>query len=89
MLHVDYLMACSGYEFAIKLIIEPDANLEVIIYRENFLPRNETQERFEVTCYHLKYLHRLFHGPALFIGPDTLNYPKWPDVVPDEWQRLL
>lgn len=89
MLHFDYLMRCAEYEFVIKLMIEPEANLEVIIYRENFLPRNETQDRFFAACYHLKYLHELFHAPALFLGPDTLSYPQWPDVVPDEWQRLL
>ena len=89
MLHADYIAVCAGYSFTFKLIFEREANLEVICYRDNLLPRNETQDRFKAACHHLKDLHILFDGKALFLGPDTLNYPVWPNLVPDEWQRLL
>ena len=89
MLHVDYSVAVSGFDFTLKLIFEPDADLEIIFYRENLLPRTETRDRFVAACHYLSRLKSTFNGPALFLGPDTLNYPVWPDVVPKEWQRLL
>lgn len=88
MLHVDYTAPCDGYDLTFKLMIEPLGNLEVIVYRENFLPREETHERFHAACVHLKCLQGLFSGPVLFLGPDTLTYPAWPDTVPQEWCRL-
>ena len=88
MLHVDYTAPCDGFDLTFKLMIEQLGNVEVIVYRENFLPREETYERFHAACLHLKHLQELFGGPALFLGPDTLNYPEWPDTVPQEWYRL-
>ena len=89
LLHADYSVTVSGYDFTFKLMFEPDANLEIIVYRENLLPRTETHLRFVAACHYLRHLQSTFAGAALFLGPDTLNYPVWPDIVPKEWQRLL
>jgi len=89
LLHADYVADCDGHPFTFKLMFEPEGNLEVICYRENLLPRSETHDRFKAACHHLKDLYVLFHGEALFLGPDSQDYPEWPDFVPDEWQRLL
>ena len=89
LLHADYSVTVSGYDFILKLMFGPDANLEIIFYRENLLPRTETRARFIAACHYLRHLQSTFDGAALFLGPDTLNYPAWPDVVPKEWQRLL
>ena len=88
MLDVQYSVNFSTYSFGLKLIFLPDADLEIIFCRENLLPRNETQPRFIAACNYLRHLQMLLGGEALFLGPDTLNYPDWPDTVPPEWQRL-
>ena len=89
LLHADYTATVAGFDFTLKLMFEPDANLEIIFYRDNLLPRTETRARFTAACHYLRHLHGAFNGEALFLGPDTLNYPVWPNVVPKEWQRLL
>lgn len=87
-LHADYTVAQAGFDFTLKLMFEPEGNLEIIFYRENLLPRTETRARFKAACHYLCHLKSVFHGAALFAGPDTLDYPQWPGSIPKEWFQL-
>jgi hypothetical protein len=86
-LHANVETICAGYSFFFKLIFWPNAELNIIVYRQNLLPKDETQNRFLAVCSYFKSLYELFGGKALFLGPDTLDYPNWPDLSPGTWQR--
>jgi len=83
----DYSTRVDDAEFKIRLIFEPTADLEIVIHRDNLLPRSETKRRLAASCNHLAQLRETFGGSALFLGPDTLDYPESPETAPKYWVR--
>jgi len=88
LLNCDYKTRVQTFDFNVRLIFEPPANLEIIMRRENLLPRDQTEDRFVASCAHFSRLRDIFGGTALFLGPDTLDYPESANVAPDVWLKL-
>ena len=92
-LHFDYTFQTKCIELYLKLIFIPSiertkADVEIICYREGLQPWEEAKERFFLAIDHLRGLKECLNCSALLIGPDTLNYPDWPQEVPGEWLRV-
>jgi len=88
LLTCDYTTHVQSFDFNVRLMFEPPANLEIIMRRENLLPHNEMEDRFVASCAHFSRLRDIFGGTALFLGPDTLDYPESANVAPDVWLKL-
>ena len=84
----DYSTRVDDAEFKFRLIFEPTADIEIVIHRDNLLPRGEMKRRFAASCNHLAQLMDTFDGSALFLGPDTLDYPESPETAPRHWLRI-
>lgn len=90
-LHFDYEVRSGGTNLSQKLMFDKDdraTSLEIICYREPILsspnPRQAVADAVSEIC----NLKRLFAGDALFLGPDTLDYPKSATDNPKEWLRI-
>ena len=91
LLHFDYERKTEGLSIHQKLIFEKCGEiltLEIICYREAILESAYPKDALEKSISELRYIKKLFNGDSLFIGPDTLNYPKNKDDNPKEWLRI-
>lgn len=91
-LHLNYEKKTDDIVINLKLIFEKEngllKTLEIICYRESILGSNNPEKAVEIVINELRYLNQLFKGDSLFIGPDTLNYPKNKNENLKEWLRI-
>lgn len=92
-------MLCPEYEIALKDITlhfklmignwGEELNIEIICYRASILdsknPKLAVKSAIEEFC----KLKEIFEGKALFVGPDTLDYPIDDKNYPKEWIKIL
>lgn len=88
LLTCDYAVCVQTFDFNVRLIFEPPDNLEIIMRRENLLPRDQMKARFIASCGYFARLRAVFGGTALFLGPDTLDYPESANIAPEHWLKL-
>ena len=90
--HLSEVSVSVGDEVPFRLIIQNTndgkVDLEIICYREGLQPWDEAKSRIMLPIQHFRKLQSSFKGQGLYVGPDTLNYPSWPDTAPDEWMRI-
>lgn len=89
MLDFDYTVQTRALE--LRLMFEKDDTgtaLEIICYREPILGSDNPKEAVATAISEFRYLRRLFQGDALFIGPDTLDYPESATEYPKVWLRI-
>ena len=90
-MHFDYSFRTAGLLLTQKLIIEPrleGMTVEIICYRDAILDSEDPKHAIGTALREFLYLKELFKGRALFIGPDTLRYPKIEEVSTEEWLRI-
>ncbi|NNE84815.1 MAG: hypothetical protein HKN28_12690 [Alphaproteobacteria bacterium] len=91
MLHFDYEIRVGNTNLSQRLMIEKfhrETALEIICYREPILSASNPKQAISDAVSEFRNLKRLFQGDALFLGPDTLNYPKSPTDYPKEWLKI-
>ncbi len=92
LLHFNFEKKIDDIVINLKLIFEKEngilKTLEIICYREPILGSGNPKKAVEVAINELRYLRQLFEGDSLFIGPDTLNYPKNKNEHLKEWLKI-
>lgn len=90
---VDYEKKITGNTFNFKLVIEENdapssTSLEILCYGEAVLNSSSPKAAIEKVIPECCDLCELFEGDALFIGPDTIHYPRSKDDKLQEWTRI-
>lgn len=91
MLHFDYELETDAIVLSHRLIFERDdvnTALEIICYRGPILESIDPKESVKTAICEFQFLKNLFKGNALFIGPDTLDYPSSSTEYPDLWIKI-
>lgn len=85
LLQFDYAPQVEDFDLNLRLILEPDTtktSLEIICYREPILESARPREAVGAGIVEFRRLRDAFHGDALLIGPDTVNYPRTANDYP-------
>ena len=67
---------------------QASTTMNMICFRDQFLERDDPMAAVRTAIEELRILKGLFRGDALFIGPDTLDYPISADDYPKAWLRI-
>ncbi len=90
-LQTEYLTTQNGFELHLKLMIESwddGGTIEIICYRDPILESASPKLAVKAALSEFMRLKKLFNGGPLFLGPDTLDYPKNGEIYPDFWIKL-
>jgi len=90
-LSFEYGIEVRGFNLSLRILFEPnesETSLEILCYREPILNSGQPKAAVEAGIIEFRRLYRIFRGDALFLGPDTSNYPRTPDDYPDDWLRI-
>lgn len=90
-LHCDYEVALNNVALAFKLIFEPNdeaTSLEIICYRDAILRSDDPKTAVHIAIDEFRNLNARFGGNALFIGPDTVEYPSIEPEHHGAWLRI-
>jgi hypothetical protein len=66
----------------------PSTTMDMICFRDQFLESADPKAAVEAAIGEFRFLKQLFKGDALFIGPDTLDYPTSADNYSNAWLRI-
>ena len=90
-LHFDYEVRAGATPLSLRLLFDKDGDkvaMEVVCYRETILAAPDPRQAVSDAISEFGLLKRLFHGDALFFGPDTLDLPQSAEVYSREWLRI-
>ena len=90
-LHFNYEYEVDGIMLNQKLMFDRNpmaTSLEIICYREAILESGSPKDTVATAISEFRRLKRLFQGDSLFIGPDTLDYPKSSNDYPGHWLKI-
>jgi hypothetical protein len=96
-LHFDYEVRVGNTPLFLKLLFdrdkrevgkEPEVALEIVCYRETILAAPDTKRAIFDAVSELCTLKQLFHGDALFLGPDTFERPASRTSYSKDWLRI-
>ncbi len=93
MLHFNYERNIDGLSVKMKLILwhAHDGNgktVEIICDRNAIINSKNIKLSVKKAIAEIRRIMYLFDGNALFIGPDTLDYPESPNDYPSLWIKI-
>ncbi len=88
----EYQMVLKDITLHFKLLIDnwrERLNIEIICYRAPILDSTNPKLAVKTAIEEFWKLKELFEGKALFVGPDTLDYPINDKIYPEEWIKII
>jgi len=91
MLDFEYEFRAGNADLDQKLMFDRDeagTALEIICFRDAILSSPEPKQVIADAISEFRHLKHLFQGDALFLGPDTLDYPQSATDYPRAWLKI-
>ena len=90
-LSFDYERELDQITLSFRLLIdkvENGASVEILCRREVILECSDHVAAVKGALGEFQNLYEEFAGNALFFGPDNLDYPESPQVIPPQWAKI-